>query len=59
MTDSQRVTWTQLILITIATTGGGVLFQAGVLLRIEDVQFWPILAAWSQIYALFGAVLQA
>ena len=37
-----------LILVSIASTGGGVLFS------IEEAKFGPILAILSQIYALFG-----
>ena len=33
-----------LISVSTASTGGGVLFQAGVLFSIEDVKIWPILA---------------
>ena len=47
----------ELISVPTATTGGGVLFQAGVLVSIENVKFWPfwpILAILSQIYPFFG-----
>ena len=32
------------VLVTTATTGGGVFFQAGALVCKENVKFWPILA---------------
>ena len=44
------------MLVTTATTGGGVLFfQADAPFTKENAKFWPILAYLSQIYALFGA----
>ena len=49
----------QLKLVPIATTCGGVLFQAGVL-SIENAKFWPfwpILAILSRIYPFFGVLL--
>ena len=36
-----------------------VLFQVSVLFSIEKAKFWPILAILSQIYVLFGVLLQA
>ena len=59
---SQR---TELIFVTIATTGGGVL-QAGTHFCKENVKFWPILANFGyfvaylciNIYGIFGALLQ-
>ena len=33
-----------LILVTTATTGGGVLFQAGAPFSIKNAKFWPVLA---------------
>ena len=42
---------TQLILVTTATTGSGVLFQAGVLFSTENAKIrpiWPILAVFSR-----------
>ena len=44
-----------LILVSIASTGGGVLFG----IELEKAKFWHILAILSQIYALFGVLLQA
>ena len=38
------VVLTELILVTTATTGISVLFQAGVLFSIEIAKFWRILA---------------
>ena len=35
-----------------------VLFQVSVLFSIEKTKFWPILAILSQIYVLFGVLLQ-
>ena len=39
-----RGCWPQLILVTTATTGSSVLFQAGILFSIENAKYWPILA---------------
>ena len=44
------------MLVTTATTGDGVLFQAHALVGIENPIFWPVLAILSRIYALFGAL---
>ena len=51
---------------SLINTGGSVLFQDGVLFGIANVKFWLILAHFgqflaisSQIYALFGVLLQA
>ena len=48
-----------MILVATVATGGGVLFQTGVLFSTETRNFaifWPILAILSQIYAQFSVL---
>ena len=48
-----------LILVTTATTGGGVLFSSWCAFCKDNAKIWPILAIWAIFYAVFGALLQA
>ena len=47
------------MLVSLASTGGGVLFQGCVLFSVENAKFWPGLANFgnfSLIFALFGGL---
>ena len=44
---------TELILVTTATTGGGLL------LVVENAKFWAFLAHFDQYYALFGVIFSS